>query len=64
MALKSTTFLGRRFTQQQLADVPETVDLFPNDRRNELSLTICEHLNWKTPKGKYCVQSGLRLLEH
>ena len=51
MALKSTTFLARRFTRQQLADVQETVELFPNDRRNELSLTICEHLNWKTPHG-------------
>ena len=64
IALKSTTFLGRRFTRQQLADVQETVELFPNDSRNELSLTICEHLNWKTPKGAYRVQSGLRLLEH
>ena len=29
IALKSTTFLGRRFTRQQLADVQETVELFP-----------------------------------
>ena len=50
-ALKSTTFLGRRFTRRQIADIAETVELFPNDSRNELSKTICENLNWTTPKG-------------
>ncbi len=30
-ALKSTTFLGRRFTRRQIADIRETVELFPND---------------------------------
>ena len=63
-ALKSTTFLGRRFTRRQIADIRETVELFPNDSRNELSKTICEHLNWTTPKGDYRVAAGLRLLEH
>ena len=33
MALTSTTFLGGRFTRQQIADVHETVALFPNDSR-------------------------------
>ena len=63
-ALKSTTFLGRRFTRRQIADIQETVELFPNDSRNELSMTICEHLNWTTPKGDYRISAGLRLLEH
>ncbi len=63
-ALKSTTFLGRRFTRRQIADIRETVELFPNDSRNELSKTICENLNWTTPKGEYRVAAGLRLLEH
>ena len=31
--LKSTTLSGRRLTRQQIADVHETVALFPNDRR-------------------------------
>ena len=35
IALKSTPFLGRRFTRQQIADVQETVALFPNDSRRE-----------------------------
>ena len=63
-ALKSTTFLGRRFTRRQIADIQETVAMFPNDSRNELSKTICEHLDWTTPKGDYRVAAGLRLLEH
>ena len=63
-ALKSTTFLGRRFTRRQIADIRETVELFPNDSRNELSKTVCEHLDWTTPKGGYRVAAGLRLLEH
>ena len=63
-ALTSTTFLGRRFTRRQIADIAETVELFPNDSRNELSKTICENLNWTTPKGEYRVAAGLRLLEH
>ena len=44
-ALKSTTFLGRRLTRRQIADIRETVELFPNDSRTELSKTICENLN-------------------
>ena len=63
-ALESTTFLGRRLTRRQIADIQETVELFPNDSRNELSKTICENLNWTTPKGDYRVAAGLRLLEH
>ncbi|MCY4460148.1 MAG: DUF4338 domain-containing protein [Albidovulum sp.] len=63
-ALKSTTFLGKRLKRRQIADIQETVALFPNDSRNELSKTICEHLNWKTPAGDYRVAAGLRLLEH
>ena len=63
-ALKSTTFLGRRFTRRQIADIRETVGMFPNDSRNELSKTICEHLDRTTPKGGHRVAAGLRLLEH
>ena len=63
-ALKSTTFLGRRFTRRQITDIQEIVALLPNDSRNELSKTICENLNWTTPKGEYRVSAGLRFLEH
>jgi len=61
--LDSTTFCGRRFTRRQLADVQQTVASFPALSRKELARTICEHLNWHTPKGDYRVAAGLRLLE-
>ncbi|MCY4137133.1 MAG: hypothetical protein OXF56_02550, partial [Rhodobacteraceae bacterium] len=57
-ALKSTTFLGRRFTLRQFADIQKMVALLPNDSRNELSRTTCENLNWTTPKGEYRVAAG------
>ncbi len=62
-ALKSTAFFGRRFTRRQIADIAETVAMLPNDSRSELSKTICEHLNWTTPKGEYRVSACLRVLE-
>ena len=61
--LETTTFFGRRLTRRQIADIQETVALFPNDTRNELAKTICEHLNWRTPKGDYRVSACLRTLE-
>ena len=61
--LKSTTFSGRRLTRRQIADVKETVELFPNDSRNELAKTICEHLHWTTAKGDYKVGACLGMLE-
>ncbi|MFH1766682.1 MAG: IS4 family transposase [Patescibacteria group bacterium] len=62
-ALESTTFRGRRFTRKQLEQVQETVHSFQNLSRKELSQTICENLNWKTPKGTNKTYSGLALLE-
>jgi len=61
--LPKTTFSGRRFTRKQLEQVQKTVQMFQNLSRNELALTICEHLNWKTPGGKLKVNSALTLLE-
>ncbi len=61
--LESTTFCGRRLTRRQIAEVQETVALSPALSRNELSRTICEHLNWTTPKGGYRVAACLRMLE-
>ena len=61
--LKSTTFFGKRLTRRQIADIQETVALFPGLSRRELSNTICEHLGWFTPKGGYRVQSCLGMLE-
>ena len=61
--LKSTTFSGRRVNRQQIADIQETVALLPNDSRNELAKTICEHLGWRTAKGAYKVGACLGMLE-
>ncbi len=61
--LPKTTFSGRRFTRKQLEQVQETVQTFKNLSRKELALTICEHLDWKTPNGKLKINSALTLLE-
>lgn len=62
--ISSTTISGRRFTRKQLQQVKETIRMFPNLSRQELALTICEHLNWDNPAGKLKVNSCLTLLEH
>ncbi len=61
--LPKTTFSGRRFTRKQLRQVQETVEMFKNLSRKELALTICEHLDWKSPNNKLKINSALTLLE-
>ena len=61
--LPKTTFSGRRFTRKQLSLVQETVETFPNLSVKELARTVCEHLQWFTPKGGYKINSCLTLLE-
>jgi len=61
--LPKTTFRGRRFTRKQLAQVQDTVQLFPHLSRKELALTVCEHLEWTTPTGQNKIHSCLTLLE-
>lgn len=61
--LPCTTFSGRRFTRAQLRQVAETVRGFPGLSRNELAETICEHLDWRNPRGRNKVGCALRLLE-
>ena len=62
-SLPKTTFSGRRFTRRQLAGVQKTVETFSNLSRSELALTVCEHLDWRTPRGSLKIQSSLTLLE-
>ncbi|MCY4242813.1 MAG: hypothetical protein OXD36_13865 [Rhodobacter sp.] len=57
--LKSTTFSGRRVNRQRIADIQETVGLFPNDSRNELAKTIRGHLGWTKARGDYRVGAFL-----
>jgi hypothetical protein len=61
--LKSTTFAGRRFTRKQLVEIQQTVNNFPQLTLRELGHTICEHLNWVTPRGRYRIQACLNALE-
>ena len=61
--LSSTTFCGRRFTRQQIADVQSTVNRFSNLSRSELAFTVCEHLNWVTPRGTNRLATCLNFLE-
>ena len=62
-SLPHTTFSGRRFTRKQLKLVQETVQTFKHLSLSELALTLCEHLDWKTPNGHLKINSALTLLE-
>ena len=61
-ALPSTTFCGRRFTRQQIIQIADTVAACNNLSRQELALTLCEHLEWRTPGNALKVNSALELL--
>lgn len=54
---------GRPITHQEIKEVQETVSLFPNLSRKEVSLTICEHLNWYTASGNNKVDACMKMLE-
>lgn len=45
------TCCGRPITGREFAQIKETVAMFGNLSRKELTHTICEHLNWRTPSG-------------
>ena len=61
--LKSTTFGGRRFTRKDIAVIQQTADKFSKLSRRELGHTVCELLEWHTPKGENKIQSCLGALE-
>lgn len=61
--LASTTFCDRRFTRNQIVDIQKTVNMFSTLSRSELAYTICEHLNWVTPRGTNRIQTCLNALE-
>ena len=60
---KTVTVSGRRFTNKQIAQIQDTVQMFSKLSRKELAFTICEHLSWTTPIGKLKVNSCLSALE-
>ena len=56
---------GRQFTAAEILDIRETIESC-GLAWHELVQTICEHLNWVTPAGRYKVTSctnALRALE-
>jgi len=56
---------GRQFTAAEIRDIRETIESC-GLAWHELVQTICEHLNWVTPAGRYKVTSctnALRALE-
>ena len=61
--LKLTTFFGKRLTRRQIADVQEMAASLPGLSRNELGKTVCEHLGWKTKRGRSRVRLAVRVLE-
>ena len=61
--LPKTTFSDADLPENSWRRVQETVQTFKNLSRKELALTLCEHLDWKTPNGKLKVNSALTLLE-
>jgi len=54
---------GREFTLQELEDIRETVRMFSLLSRKEIAYTICEHLEWVSPNGRYKVEACGQLLE-
>jgi len=54
---------GREFTQEELAEVRETVGWLPGLDRKELAATVCEHLGWYSASGTPKEQACLKLLE-
>lgn len=61
--LTSTTFAGRRFTRKRLKEIQAVVNACSHLSRTELGQTICEHMQWATPRGTNRIQSCLAALE-
>lgn len=53
---------GRKITVEELGEIKETVDLFPNLSRSELAETLCENLQWLTASGGHKNDACLKLL--
>jgi len=56
---------GRRFSEREIEQICETVELFPGLALTALTATICEHLGWHTaggrPKGAACAKLLVKL---
>ena len=54
---------GREIKEEELAEIQETVAMFPFLNRYELAKTISEHLCWFTASGGYKTDACVKLLE-
>jgi len=54
---------GRPISHREIKEIQETVSLFSNLSRKELSQTVCEHLNWRTASGSNKVDACMKMLE-
>ena len=63
-AQRPRTFLcGRYFTPQEIMEIQETVRVFYRLNFTELARTLCEHLQWLTPAGRYKIDSCAKALK-
>jgi hypothetical protein len=51
-SISAEKFCGQIVTKEQLLEIIEIIDTFPNLSRTELANTVCELFSWKRPTGK------------
>jgi Druantia protein DruA len=51
-SISSEKFCGQIVKKEQLLEIIEIIDTFPNLSRTELAHTVCELFSWKRPTGK------------
>jgi len=54
---------GRRFSEDDLQEVFDTVELLPEASRTRMARIICEELSWVSPSGRYKISSCMKALE-
>jgi hypothetical protein len=62
-AVQQLFLSGRHFAADEIRQIQETVRIFSALSWHELLQTICEHLVWVTPAGRYKVASCAKALE-
>lgn len=60
---KPLTLSGRYFSKKEIIAIQHTVRSFSKLSMTELAQTICEHLDWTTPKGRNKINSCFTALE-